>query len=176
MALGGACFLIALNGRRGAGPHLRNSLGRKPSRFVSASSVCLEARKQHGEAPSPTSPLYQKYRRSCLARAASRSQFSDILLRKPRLALISRLESSESWLRLPCFEAHRKIARKLLMRHLSAVLGLKFYVYRCSLARATGPFSLNGSFFLVEIYSSKGTAGKSVSGRSGVAQSSSGPA
>ena len=36
------------------------------------------------------------------------------------------------------------------MRHLIVVLGLTLNVYRCSLARATGPFSSNGSFFLVQ--------------------------
>ena len=39
------------------------------------------------------------------------------------------------------FEAYRKIARKLLKRHLIVVLGLTLHVNRCSLARATGPFS-----------------------------------
>ena len=48
---------------------------------------------------------------------------------------------SKSWLRHPVFEAYRKITRKLLMRHLIGVLKLKLHVNRCSLARATGPFS-----------------------------------
>ena len=37
-------------------------------------------------------------------------------------------------------------SRKLLMRHLIVVLELTFHVNRCSLARATGPFSSHGSF------------------------------
>ena len=36
------------------------------------------------------------------------------------------------------------------MRHLIFVLGLTLDVYRCSLARATGPFSSHGSFCLVQ--------------------------
>ena len=39
------------------------------------------------------------------------------------------LESSKSWLRHPCFEAFRKIAWKILMRHL-----ITLHVNRCSLA------------------------------------------
>ena len=66
------------------------------------------------------------------------------------LALVSRLVSSKSWLRQPCFEAYRKIARKFLMRHLIVVLGPAFHVYRYSLARATGPFAFHGSFCFVQ--------------------------
>ena len=36
------------------------------------------------------------------------------------------------------------------MRHLAIVLELTLHVYRCSLARATGPFSSQGSFCLVQ--------------------------
>ena len=84
----------------------------------------------------------RKSRRTRFAIAPSRSQYlaavcfasSDLLLsfttRKPR-----------SWLRQRYFGAYRKIARKLLMRHLIVVLGFKFHVYRCSLARARGPSS-----------------------------------
>ena len=61
-------------------------------------------------------------------------------IRKPRLACFS-LGSSKSWLRHPFFEAYRKHVLKLLMRHLIVVLGLKFHINRCSLARAAGPFS-----------------------------------
>ena len=70
-----------------------------------------------------STPLPQS-RRSGFARAPSRSQFGDSFLRELRLALVSRLGSSESWLRRPVFEAYYKIARGLLMRHLIVVLGL----------------------------------------------------
>ena len=59
--------------------------------------------------------------------------------------------SSESWLRHSCFEAYRKIAQELLMRHLFVVLGLALHVNRCSLASPTGPFSFHGSFCLVKM-------------------------
>ena len=49
------------------------------------------------------------------------------------------LGSSKSSLRHPYFEAYRKIARKLLMRHLIVVLRLTFHANRCLLARVTGP-------------------------------------
>ena len=63
-------------------------------------------------------------------------------LQVARLASADLLKSrSLSWLRHPCFEAYRKIARKLLKRHLIVVPWLKLHVNRCSLARATGPFS-----------------------------------
>ena len=51
----------------------------------------------------------QKSRRSFFARARSRSHFGDSFLRELRLALVSRLGSSESWLRRPCFEAFEKL-------------------------------------------------------------------
>ena len=38
----------------------------------------------------------------------------------------------------------------LLMRHLIVVLGLRLHVNRCSLVSATGPFSSNGSFYLLQ--------------------------
>ena len=41
------------------------------------------------------------------------------------------------------------MARELPMRHLIVVLGLTLYVYRCLLARATGPFFSHGSFCFV---------------------------
>ena len=59
--------------------------------------------------------------------------------------------SSQSWLRRPAFEANRKIAWELLMRHLIVVLGLTLHVNRCSLARATGLFFSHGSFYLVKV-------------------------
>ena len=42
-------------------------------------------------------------------------------------------------------------ARKLLMRHLIVVLELTLHVNRCSLARATGPVFLHGSFCLMKV-------------------------
>ena len=45
------------------------------------------------------------------------------------------LGSSKSWLRHPCFEAYRKIARELLMRHLIVVLGLTLHVRKQVLSR-----------------------------------------
>ena len=76
--------------------------------------------------------------------------FGYSFLRKLRLALVSRLESPESRLRQPAFEAYRKIARKLLMSHLIAVLKLKLDVYRCSLTREPRFFSSHGSYCLVQ--------------------------
>ena len=121
---------------------------RKPSRFVS--SICLGAREHRGEAVSSRSFPHQESRRSCFARAPSRPKFGDSFLRELRLALISRLGSSLSWLREPFFEAYRKISRKLLMHHVIVVRGLTLHGYRCSLARATGPFSSHGNFCLVQ--------------------------
>ena len=91
------------------------------------------------------------------AALTSRASFSSMweassrTIRELRLALVSRLGSSKSWLRRPCFVTYRKIARKLLMRHRIVVLGVILNMYRCSLARATGPFSSQGSFGLVEV-------------------------
>ena len=76
---------------------------------------------------------------------------------------------SKSWLHHPCFEAYRKTARKLLMRHLIVFLGLTLHVNRYSLARATGPFFSHGCFCLVKVN------GWPVSERPGMAQSVSGP-
>ena len=74
-----ACFFIASNGRLGARSHLRNSIERKPSRFVSSLECCLGARKHRGEAlSSTTSPRHMSRRWSCFARAPSRSQFGSI--------------------------------------------------------------------------------------------------
>ena len=115
-----------------------------------ASSVCLGAREYRREARSSTSSPHQKYRRPSFAPAPSRSQFGDFFLRKHRLALVSRLGSSVSWLRQPLFEAYRKVSRKLLIHHLIVVLGLTLNVYRCSLARATGHFCPHGRFCLVQ--------------------------
>ena len=122
-------------------PPRENPLGVSPCALSRAPSVCLGAPKHREGALSSTSPPHKKFRRSCFARAPSRSQFGDSLLRELRLALVSRPGSSKSWLRQPCFETYRKMARKLLMRQLIVVLGLTSHVYRCSLARATGPFS-----------------------------------
>ena len=131
--------------------HLRNPLGGVSPRALSrALSVCLRARKNHGEALSSTSSPHQEPRRSCFARAPSRSHFGDSFLRKLRRALVSRLESSKSWLRQASFKVHRKIARKLLMSHLIVVLEVTLNVHRCLLARATGPFSSHDSFWLVQ--------------------------
>ena len=117
-----------------------------------ASSFRLGARKHRREAPRSSSSPHQKFRRSSFARAPSLSQFGDSLLRGLRLALTSRLGSSKSWLRQSLFESYRKVAWKLLMRHLLVVvLGLTLNMCRCSLARATGPFSCHGSLCLVEV-------------------------
>ena len=84
-----ANLFIASNGRLGARLHIRNSHGRKPSRFVSSPECLLGARKHRGEALSFTSFPYQKSRRSsCFARAPSRSQFGDRFLREHRHALM----------------------------------------------------------------------------------------
>ena len=115
-----------------------------------APSDCLGARKHHRWARSSTSCPHQKYRRSSFARAPSRSQSGDSFIRKLGLAFVSRLGSSKSWLRKTVFEAYRKVTRKLLMRQLAVVLGFSLDVNRCSLARATGPFSSHGSFCLVQ--------------------------
>ena len=61
-------------------------------------------------------------------------------LHDSRASIYFSLGSSKSWLHHPCFEAHRKIVRKLLIRHLIVVLGPTLHVNRCSLARASGPF------------------------------------
>ena len=79
MTQGRHVFFFASNGRLGARSHLRNSLGRKPSRFVSSLECCLGARKHRGEALSSTSSPHQKFRKwSCFARAPYRSQFGAI--------------------------------------------------------------------------------------------------
>ena len=115
-------------------------LGVSPRALSRASGFCIGARKHRGEALSSISSPHQNSRRSCFARALSRLLFCVTFLRKLRLALVSRLGSSESWLRKPFFEAHRKIARELLMRHLIFDLGLTFHVHRCSLPRAKKKF------------------------------------
>ena len=104
------------------------SLGIRPRALPRAPSVSLGTRKHRGEALSSTSFPHQKSRRSCFARAPTRSQFCDSFLRKLCLALVSRLGSSKLLLRKPCFEAYRKIAPKLLMRHFAVVLGLTLYM------------------------------------------------
>ena len=132
------------------GPISEILFGVSPRALSRASGVCLGAKIHPGEALVSKSSPHQKFRRFCFARAPSRSQFVDSFLRNLRLALVSRVGRSESWLRQPPFEAYRKIAWKLQMRHPIVVLRLKLYVYRCSLARATGPFSSHGSFCLVQ--------------------------
>ena len=86
-------------------------MGVIPRALSRTSSVRLGARIHRGEALSSTSSPHQKPRRSCFARAPSRSHFGGSCLRELRLALVSRLGSSKSCLRLPFFEAYRKIAR-----------------------------------------------------------------
>ena len=121
-----------------------------PRALSRASSVCLRAPKYRAEALSSASSTHQKPSRSCLARAPGRSQFGDNWFRELRVALVPRLGSSKSWLRQPCFEAHHKIARKMLMRHLIFILGLTLHMYRCSFTSPTGPFPAHGSSFLVQ--------------------------
>ena len=98
-------------------------LGLRLRALSRASSGCLGARNNRGEAPNFTCSPHQKYRRSFFARAPSRSQFGGNFRRILRLAFVSRLGSSKFWLRQPVFEAYRKNPRKLLMRHLIVVLG-----------------------------------------------------
>ena len=106
-----------------------------------------------------------------LEHPAGRNIWRQFASQAPTCCSLPRLGSSESWLRQPCFEAYRKIVRKLLMRHLIAVLGLTLHVHRCSFARARGLFlPLNHQ------PRCKGTAGQPVFVRSGVAQSISRPA
>ena len=152
-------------------PISENPLGVCPRALLRASSVCLGARGHRGGALSSASSPHQKYRRSRFVRAPSRSHFGDNFLRRHRLALVSRLGSSRSWLRQSCFEAQRKIARKVLMCHLIVVPELTLNVCSCSLTRATGPFTSHGSFCFV-----KENGRAPVSERSGVEQIIFGPA
>ena len=136
------------------------SLGVSLRALSRAADAWLGARGHPGEALCSASSPNQKSPRSCFARAPSRSQLGDNLLRELRLALVLRLGSSVSWLRRPCFEVYRKTARKLLMRHPIVVLGPTFHVYKCSLVRVTGPFSSHGSFFLVKTWLQRKRPGK----------------
>ena len=146
------CFVLLLRGplsvrlkrqhRRGSAPVFitasigaseldaisENPLGVSPRALSRASSVSLGARKHRREALSSKCSPHQKSRRSCFARAPSESKLGDSFLRELRLALVPRVGSSNSWLRQPCFEAHRKFTRKLLMRHPIVDLGLTSHV------------------------------------------------
>ena len=156
----GTCFLLHREAASELDPISKIYLGINLRALSQASSVFLRSRDHRREAPSSTSSPHQKCRRSSFARAPSRSQFGDSFLREPRLALVSRLGSSKSWLRQPFFEAYRKILRKLLMGHLTVVLGLTLNVHRCSLARAKGPLSSYGEL----LPRAKGTTGRTVPG------------
>ena len=159
-------IFIASNGRLGAGFNLKNSLGRKSTRFVPSlgplpwSSHTSQRGPKLYKLPSPV--VSQVFLRSSTQPVAIWRQF-------PSRA--SACLSVTTWklevLAAPIFlEAYRKIARKLLMHHLIVVPGLTLNVYRRSLARATGPFSSHGSFCFVQ-REQPGT----VSERPGMAQS-----
>ena len=149
MTQGGHDLLLHRTAASEPGPISEILLGVSLCDLSRASSVCLGARKHRRGAPSSTSHPHQKYR-PFFALAPSLSQICDSFVRELRLAFVSRLGNSKSWLRQPFFEAYRKISQKLLMRNPVVVLGLTLDVYRCSLARTTGPFSSHSSFWLVQ--------------------------
>ena len=125
-------------------------LGLSPRALSRASSVCLGARKHRGKALSSTCPLTRSLAGlASLERPAGRN-LGGHFLRKHRLALISRVGSSRSWLLQPCLEAYQKNSRKMPLRHLIVVLGMTLNVYKFSLAKATGPFVSHGSFCPVQ--------------------------
>ena len=164
-------IFIASNGRLGAGSHLRNSLQRKPSRFVSG----LERLPWSSQTPtSPRSTVFCVIW-DCISSSSSSQrgpklyklpspEVSQVFLRLSTQPVAiwrkfsSRASTSFSlttwklgvWLRQLVFKAYRKNTRKILMRHTTVVLGLTLNVCRCSLARVTGPFSSQESFCLVQ--------------------------
>ena len=71
--------------------NLRNSLGRRPSRFVSGLGRLPSSSQTPQRGPKLYKLPHQKYRGSSFARAPSRSMFGDSFLRKLRLASVSRL-------------------------------------------------------------------------------------
>ena len=165
-------IFIASNGRLGAGSHLRNSLGRKPSRFVSS----LECLPWSSETSRRGPELYK----------LPSPEVSQVLLR-------SSTQPVAIWRQFPsqastCFSLTTRklevLAAPTLLRSLSQNCSEAADAppHRCPWAHIARVQVLaresHGAFFLPRqlLPRAKGTAGQTVSERSGVAQSISGPA
>ena len=117
-------------------------LGVSPRALSRASSACLGAQEHRGEALCSTNSPHQNSRKSCFARAPSRSKFGDSFLRELRLTLVSRLGSSQSWLSQPS-----KLIAKLLGSFCDATTSLSLGPH-CTCTGARSRELRDGAFFL----------------------------